>query len=71
VEAVGASEEEIPDLMVDAIAEGLLVGRVDIVAGTFHRVPGQEKRNEKLRILDDTVVARVKIEEKLIPNEPD
>jgi hypothetical protein len=57
--------------MIDVIAEGLLVGRLDLIAGTFHRFPGQEKWNEKLGILDDAVVARVKMEEKLIRNGPD
>jgi hypothetical protein len=70
-EAVGVSEEEVPDLMVDVITEGLLVGRLDLVTGTFHRFPGQEKWNEKRCILDDAVVARVKMEEKLIRNGPD
>jgi hypothetical protein len=70
-ETVGISEEEVPDLMIDVISEGLLVGRLDLIAGTFHRFPGQEKSNEKRSILDDAVVARVKVEEKLIRNEPD
>jgi hypothetical protein len=71
VEAVRVSEEKVPDLMIGAIVEGLLVGRADLVARTFPPFPGQEKWNEKRSILDDAVVARVKVEGKLIRNEPD
>jgi hypothetical protein len=60
--AIGVEVDLAGDLTVSALAAGLIVGRLDFVAGLFERVDGQEEWNHKRAVLDDAVVVRLKSE---------
>jgi hypothetical protein len=60
--SVGIPQDTIGDLIVAAVDEGLIVGRIDFVGERFERVSGQADWNRKREILDDALIVRLKTE---------
>jgi hypothetical protein len=57
---LGLDAEVVRDLILEATSDGLLVGRLDLVAGCFLGVQGQEPWAHKRKVLDDAAVFRIK-----------
>jgi hypothetical protein len=61
-EALGISDEQTIELLSDAIERQKVIGRIDLIARTFHRVRGLPEWQAKKKVIDNAGVLALRVE---------
>jgi hypothetical protein len=61
-QALGINEETTIELLSEAIERQKVIGRIDLIARTFHRVPGLAEWQAKKKVIDDAAVLALRVE---------
>jgi hypothetical protein len=64
---LGISDEEVIENLSEAIDRQILIGKIDLIARTFHRVPGLAEWQAKKRVLEDAAVLAIRIQAQKLP----
>jgi hypothetical protein len=67
-QALGINDEATIELLSEAVERQKVIGRIDLIARTFHRVPGLAEWQAKKKVIDDTAVLALRVESQRRPD---